>query len=143
MCNVLILHKNDSILDTYGSLHRSVCACVVDDPNRTRLRPVAFDHLRLGGSLNDRKVVARLGFLNVAHRTLLAAAGLIQQTPIELMTDEQNDNVSKSTEAGQLRQAVVVQSDCPLCEGKGWYFVDEWIGPLQGRRDCACGRAVC
>ena len=71
MCNVLILHKNDSILDTYGSVHRSVCACVVDDPNRTRLRPVAFDHLRLGGSLNDRKVVARLGFLNVAHRTLL------------------------------------------------------------------------
>ena len=69
MCNVLILHKNDSILDTYGSVHRSVCACVVDDPNRTRLRPVAFDHLRLGGSLNDRKVVARLGFLNVAYRT--------------------------------------------------------------------------
>lgn len=28
---------------------------------------------------------------------------------------------------------------CPKCEGKGWYFVDEWIGTLQGRRDCSCG----
>jgi len=104
---------------------------------------MAFDHCHMVNGAGRCAMVARVAHLNVAERTLLDAAGLIQQTPIELMTDEQNDNVSKSTEAGQLRQAVVVQSDCPLCEGKGWYFVDEWIGPLQGRRDCACGRAVC
>lgn len=28
---------------------------------------------------------------------------------------------------------------CPICHDKGWYHVDEWIGPLQGRRDCSCG----
>jgi hypothetical protein len=27
---------------------------------------------------------------------------------------------------------------CPKCKGKGWYFVDEWIGSLQGRKDCKC-----
>jgi len=41
---------------------------------------------------------------------LLAAAGLFQQITIELMNDEQSDNVSKDTEQGQLRQAVVVPS---------------------------------
>lgn len=27
---------------------------------------------------------------------------------------------------------------CPKCNGKGFYFVNEWIGPLQGRKDCTC-----
>lgn len=30
------------------------------------------------------------------------------------------------------------QETCPKCDGRGWYFVDEWIGPLQGRNDCDC-----
>lgn len=32
----------------------------------------------------------------------------------------------------------VMRSVCPKCEGKGWYFVNEWIGTLQGRKDCSC-----
>ncbi len=27
---------------------------------------------------------------------------------------------------------------CILCKGKGWYYVNEWIGHLQGRKDCKC-----
>lgn len=27
---------------------------------------------------------------------------------------------------------------CPKCHGKGWYLVPEWIGDLQGRKDCNC-----
>jgi len=27
---------------------------------------------------------------------------------------------------------------CKKCDGKGWYFVDERIGNLQGRKDCDC-----
>jgi hypothetical protein len=27
---------------------------------------------------------------------------------------------------------------CVKCKGKGWYFVNEWIGHLQGRKDCQC-----
>lgn len=27
---------------------------------------------------------------------------------------------------------------CLKCNGKGWYFVNEWIGDLQGRKDCNC-----
>lgn len=29
-------------------------------------------------------------------------------------------------------------SICPKCQGKGWYFVNEWIETLQGRKDCIC-----
>lgn len=36
-------------------------------------------------------------------------------------------------------QAHVIKSVCPKCDGKGWYFVNEWIGSLQGRKDCSCG----
>ena len=32
-------------------------------------------------------------------------------------------------------------ADCPVCDGKGWYFVNEWIGSLQGRKDCKCKNA--
>lgn len=32
----------------------------------------------------------------------------------------------------------VIKSVCPKCDGKGWYFVNEWIGSLQGRKDCKC-----
>lgn len=34
--------------------------------------------------------------------------------------------------------ADVIKSVCPKCDGKGWYFVNEWIGSLQGRKDCKC-----
>ena len=27
---------------------------------------------------------------------------------------------------------------CPKCQGKGYYFVNEFIGNMQGRRDCNC-----
>ena len=27
---------------------------------------------------------------------------------------------------------------CPKCKGKGWYYVNEWIDFLQGRKDCEC-----
>ncbi len=27
---------------------------------------------------------------------------------------------------------------CPKCNNKGWYYVNEFIGKLQGRRDCSC-----
>ncbi len=27
---------------------------------------------------------------------------------------------------------------CVKCGGKGWYYVNEWIGTLQGRKDCNC-----
>ena len=27
---------------------------------------------------------------------------------------------------------------CPKCQGKGYYIVNEFIGNLQGRRDCNC-----
>jgi hypothetical protein len=27
---------------------------------------------------------------------------------------------------------------CPKCQNKGWYYVNEFIGNLQGRRDCNC-----
>lgn len=27
---------------------------------------------------------------------------------------------------------------CKRCNGAGFYFVNEWIGNLQGRRDCNC-----
>lgn len=29
-------------------------------------------------------------------------------------------------------------SKCNKCNDKGWYFVDEWFGNLQGRKDCSC-----
>lgn len=29
-----------------------------------------------------------------------------------------------------------MENSCPKCDGKGWYFVDEWVGTLQGRKDC-------
>ena len=32
----------------------------------------------------------------------------------------------------------VARENCKACKGKGWYHVDEWIGPLQGRKDCTC-----
>src|SRR3990167_3586133 len=33
---------------------------------------------------------------------------------------------------------------CPVCQGKGWYFVNERIGSLQGRKDCKCkGQTDC
>lgn len=32
----------------------------------------------------------------------------------------------------------VMRSVCPKCKGKGWYFVNECIGTLQGRKDCSC-----
>jgi hypothetical protein len=38
----------------------------------------------------------------------------------------------------ELIAANIQPPTCSKCAGKGWYFVDEWIGPLQGRRDCAC-----
>lgn len=40
--------------------------------------------------------------------------------------------------SGQLHKHNVMESVCPVCDGKGWYFVDEWIGGLQGRKDCRC-----
>jgi hypothetical protein len=27
---------------------------------------------------------------------------------------------------------------CKICTDKGWYYVNEWIGYLRGRRDCKC-----
>jgi hypothetical protein len=33
---------------------------------------------------------------------------------------------------------IVKRSICPKCQNKGWYFVNEWIGNLQGRKDCSC-----
>jgi hypothetical protein len=27
---------------------------------------------------------------------------------------------------------------CPICNGMGWHFTDEWIGQLQERRKCQC-----
>lgn len=27
---------------------------------------------------------------------------------------------------------------CPKCKGKGYYYVNEFIGNLQGTRDCSC-----
>ncbi len=32
----------------------------------------------------------------------------------------------------------LLKSFCNKCNGNGWYFVDEWIGTLQGRKDCDC-----
>jgi hypothetical protein len=32
----------------------------------------------------------------------------------------------------------IVGGSCPKCDGKGWYFVNEWIGTLQGQKDCNC-----
>ncbi len=29
---------------------------------------------------------------------------------------------------------------CDTCKDKGWFFVNDWIGHLQGRRDCKCGQ---
>jgi hypothetical protein len=29
-------------------------------------------------------------------------------------------------------------SICPKCQGRGWYFVQEFFGTLQGRKDCHC-----
>ena len=34
------------------------------------------------------------------------------------------------------------RKDCPKCNGKGWYFVDEWFFNLQGRRDCKCKKLI-
>ena len=33
-----------------------------------------------------------------------------------------------------------VGGSCPMCGGNGWYFVNEWIGSLQGRKDCNCNK---
>ncbi|SFC80331.1 hypothetical protein SAMN05421780_11029 [Flexibacter flexilis DSM 6793] len=30
------------------------------------------------------------------------------------------------------------EKPCPKCNGKGWFFVNEYIGSLQGRQDCNC-----
>lgn len=38
----------------------------------------------------------------------------------------------------KLKQALVIKSVCPVCDDKGYYFVNEWIGSLQGRKDCKC-----
>ena len=27
---------------------------------------------------------------------------------------------------------------CPKCNDKGWYYVAEFIGKLQGMKDCSC-----
>ena len=35
-----------------------------------------------------------------------------------------------------------VGGSCPVCGGKGWYFVNEWIGILQGRKDCNCKNII-
>lgn len=32
---------------------------------------------------------------------------------------------------------------CPQCHGEGWYFVDEWLDSLQGRRGCNCNANPC
>jgi len=42
----------------------------------------------------------------------------------------------------QLHKPVVMESGCPVCDGKGWYFVDEWICGLQGRKDCKCKQTI-
>lgn len=38
----------------------------------------------------------------------------------------------------KLNKALVIKSVCPVCDGKGYYFVNEWMGSLQGRKDCKC-----
>lgn len=30
------------------------------------------------------------------------------------------------------------ETSCEKCGGIGWYYVDEWIGNIQGRKDCKC-----
>ena len=46
-------------------------------------------------------------------------------------------SIYKQTEA-KLLLSGVMRTVCPQCEGKGWYYVNEWIGTLQGRKDCSC-----
>ena len=51
-----------------------------------------------------------------------------------------NDS-SLNTETAKLNMHNVGGSGlphCPQCKGVGYYFVQEWIGSLQGRRDCRC-----
>lgn len=31
-----------------------------------------------------------------------------------------------------------MKKSCLVCCGLGWHFVNEWIGPLQGRKGCKC-----
>lgn len=33
-----------------------------------------------------------------------------------------------------------VGGSCPMCGGIGWFFVNEWIGNLQGQKDCNCNK---
>jgi hypothetical protein len=47
-------------------------------------------------------------------------------------------NVNNTTEPKHTAQLPVARSVCPKCKGQGWYFVNEWIGTLQGRKDCKC-----
>jgi len=46
--------------------------------------------------------------------------------------------LDKTTKPQYDAKLPVMRSVCPKCEGKGWYFVNEWIGTLQGRKDCNC-----
>lgn len=50
----------------------------------------------------------------------------------------ESTNVQDMQETLAIAKLPVMRSVCPKCEGKGWYFVDEWIGTLQGRKDCKC-----
>ncbi len=44
-------------------------------------------------------------------------------------------NIYKEMEGKLLLSDVSV---CTLCDNKGFYFVNEWIGSHQGRKDCKC-----
>ena len=47
-----------------------------------------------------------------------------------------NDQIKNSTATDG--KPPVMRSVCQKCERKGCYCVDEWVGPLQGRKDCKC-----
>ena len=73
----------------------------------------------------------------------------IQQIPILQTTSNRNDEMPPAIEIQGHAHVVgtmnlgqenkkVFNPLCPKCHGKGWYFVDEWVGDLQGRKDCNC-----
>lgn len=64
------------------------------------------------------------------------------KTAIQEIVDIIEMDYNKGYRDGENTGASNVRSVCPKCEGKGWYHVDEWVGSLQGRKDCDCKPAA-
>jgi len=48
------------------------------------------------------------------------------------------DETGKETYYHKSDFDIITHPVCNKCDGKGWFFVNEWFGNIQGRQDCNC-----